>query len=92
MHSCASCGRPTPYRLVTTTGVHACCGRVRCEAKLRDGVDVPAHPSKGPTIEVRELRRALQDAVTAHAACVYGPRCEDCWVCRAKALLERAPS
>lgn len=90
MQTCACCGVPTLYLLATSTGAQPCCGRVRCEGKLRDGVDLLEAPrSRGLTIELRELRTALRDAVTAQPGCVYGPRCEDCWVCRAKALLDR---
>jgi len=39
--------------------------------------------------KVRALKRALRDAVEAsNSKCVYGPECDDCWVCRAKDILD----
>lgn len=84
---CANCGRITHYILATPKGSVGCCGRLRCEVKLRDGIDLPDPPPPQRTIEVRELRAALRDAI-GHGQCP--PGCEDCWVCRGRTLLDGA--
>lgn len=45
---CAECGRPTPYLLTVGEGYVPCCGRFRCEVRLRDGEDVPEHAAPPP--------------------------------------------
>lgn len=74
MPNCECCGAATYYRLVVATGKAVpCCGRFRCEEKLRDGVDVPDTHPRANTIEMREalyrlrsdnarLREALEEA------------------------------
>lgn len=81
---CGGCGRPTPYAIATANGYQPCCGRVRCEAKVRDGEDLP-EPSRRLSIHERELGRVLQEAIErVPCSCPN----DSCWVCRGFALLE----
>lgn len=55
--SCGRCGRPTPYRLVVASEAKPCCGRLQCEAWVRDGTEAPALSPESNLVAVREERR-----------------------------------
>jgi hypothetical protein len=70
---CAACGRGTPYWLTVEGERVPCCGRFRCEVRIRDGVDVPEHAAPPPEHDVvadmtpEDLRAEVEGGRIAYA-------------------------